>query len=135
MQITAGVTAIPVTIEQFSQFMKRGFRALKPREVNVKGERAFELYLNESRTLGIRVMTSIGVGQTVSAPEGADAIRVALMNFKKGFPLMRGKQPIVKRTEGWRDNLKDRIEDLVEMYESREEDLEAGRYVDWGNGR
>lgn len=131
MQVTGAATSTPISIEEFEQFIKRAFRALKPKASAYRGERTFELYLNDSKTIGIRVLTSIGVSSGMSAPEGSDAIRVGLMNFKKGFSLMEGKQPIVKRTQGWKDNLKDRIEDFVEAYESRAEDIEAGRYIDW----
>ncbi len=115
-----------ITLTEMEQFLKRGFRSLRPKKVDSRGEIAFELYLNDTNTVAIRVLTSIPRGREVAAEEGADAIRVGFFSAKKGYPLIGGKQPIVKRTQGWRDNLKDRIEDYLELY-SEKEDYWDGR--------
>jgi len=131
MQVTGAATYTPISLQEMEQFIKRGFRALKPKQGENRGEICFDLFLNESRTIGIRVMTSIGSGRDMAALEGADAIRVGLFNFRRGGPLRPGKFPIVKRTQGWKDSLKDRIEDFVELYEQHEEALERGDFVKW----
>ncbi len=131
MEVTGAATFTPISFPEMEQFIKRAFRALKPKQGDHRGEIYYDLYLNDSKTLGIRVFTSIGSGRDMAAGEGADAIRVGLYNFKKNGPLKRGNFPIVKRTQNWRDSLKDRIEDCVEMYSEREEALEAGRWIDW----
>lgn len=118
-----------VTLQDMETFLKRAFRALNPKKDIIRGEVVYDLFL--SSKVGVRVWTSIHQHATSGADVGADAIRVQLYNFVRGFPLMRGKAPIVKRTQGWRDNLKDRIEDYVEAYDSREEDIEAGKFIDW----
>jgi hypothetical protein len=102
------------------QYIKRGFRALKPMKTVVRGETVFDLFLNDSKTCGIRIFTSIGSGKEMAAEEGADAIRVGFFNYKLNRPLIPGKFPIVKRTQNWRDSLKDRIEDYIELYDEKE---------------
>lgn len=109
-----------ISLPEMEQFLKRGFRALKPLKGSSRGEICYDLFLNESKTIGIRVMTSIGVGRDTVADEGADAIRVGFFNFAKGYPMIPGKFPIVKRTQNWKDSLRDRIEDYLELYDEKE---------------
>lgn len=124
-------TYTAVTLEEIETFLRRAFRALKPKKDSERGEIVF--WLNLSQNAGIKVMTSISHRGDTGAGVGEDAIRVILYSFKKGRPLISGKAPIVKRTQGWRDSLKDRIENAIEMYESKEEDIEAGRFVNWND--
>lgn len=114
-----------ISMTEMETFLKRGFRALNPKRANVRGELAFDLTLNEAKTVAIRVMTSIPQGQEYAASQGADAIRVGFYNLTHNRPLVTGSFPIVKRTQGWRDNLKDRIEDYIELYDSKEEYWES----------
>ena len=125
--MAAAYTAI--TLEDMETFLKRAFRVLKPTKSVQKGEIVFDLYL--SNTTGVRVWTSIGQHGTTGAGVGDDAIRVQFYSFAKNRPLMPGKAPIVKRTQGWRDNLKDRVEDYMERYDSKEAEIEAGRFINW----
>ena len=117
----AGATFTQITLREMDSYLKRAFRALRPVATVVRGEIAYDLYLNETKTIGIRVMTSIGHGSEMAAEHGADAIRVGFFNYAGNHPLIAGKFPIVKRTQGWRDSLKDRIEDYMEMYEEKED--------------
>lgn len=118
-----------VSLEEMTKFLTRGFHALRPKKSVINGEVVFDLLM--SPKAGIRVWTSIGANQAKGADVGADAIRVQLYSFAKNKPLMPGKAPIVKRTQGWKDSLQDRIEDFIEKYDEKEEDIEAGRYIDW----
>lgn len=120
---------VQISLEEMTKFITRGFHALHPRKGDVKGELVFDLFL--SPRAGIRVWTSIAAKGTTSAGIGDDAIRVQLYSYAKGRPLMPGKAPIVKRTQGWKDNLQDRIEGMIEKYEEKEDDIEAGRFIDW----
>ena len=122
-------TYTAISLEDMETFLKRAFRALKPVKGAQKGELVFDLYL--SPTTGVRVWTSIAQHGTTGAGVGDDAIRVQLYSFAKNRPLMPGKTPIVKRTQGWRDNLKDRIEDYMEKYDSKEAEIEAGKFINW----
>ena len=108
-----------VTFEDMLRFLKRGFRSLRPR----KGEQYREIYfdLGLSDAVAIRVWTSIKIGSGMGAGVGQDAIRVQLVSIPKNRPLMKGKAPIVKRTQNWRNNLQKRVEDYIEDYEDREE--------------
>ncbi len=118
-----------VTLEEMKTFINRAFRALHPRMSVIKGETVFDLFM--SPKAGIRVWTSIAGGGSSGAGLGEDAIRVQLYSFDRQRPLKPGKAPIVKRTQGWKDNLTDRIESAMEDFDRKEEDIEAGRFVDW----
>lgn len=107
-----------VTLEDMEKFLKRGFRALRPKKGEERREVYFDLSLSDH--VAIRVWTSIGVGRASGADVGQDAIRIQLVSKKKQRPLMTGKAPIVKRTQNWRNSLQDRIEDYIEAYEDRE---------------
>lgn len=107
-----------ITLEEMAAFLKRGFRALKPKMSANRGEIVFDLYLSEKA--GIRVWTSIAAGREEGAGLGEDAIRIQFYNFGQNRPLIPGKAPIVKRTQNWRDSLKDRIEDYIELYDDKE---------------
>jgi len=114
-----------VSLDDMLAYLKRGFRALRPASHNLRGEVVVDLALNDALTIGIRVWTSIPSGGSHGVDVGADAIRVQFYNFAKQRPMLTGKAPIVKRTQGWRDNLKDRIEDIIEMYDEKEEYWES----------
>jgi len=127
-KVTAAAQFTEITLEEMEKYLKRAFRAMTPTQGTFRGEVYYDLELSDVAV--IRVFTSIGpYGQ--SAGVGADAIRVGLINRIKNRPLKPGKWPIVKRTQGWRDNLKDRVEEAVEQYHSKEDDIEAGRFVNW----
>jgi hypothetical protein len=117
-----------VTLKDMETFLKRAFHALEPqKQVNVRGEIAIELPLSDRVT--ILVYTTVGHGGQTGAGVGSDAIRVGL--YRDGRPLQSGKLPIVKRTQNWRDNLRERIEDAMEKYDSRSDEIEAGKYITW----
>jgi hypothetical protein len=44
-----------------------------------------------------------------------------LVSLKDDGPLEKGKAPIVKRTQGWRENLKKQVELLIDKYEDNED--------------
>jgi predicted CopG family antitoxin len=108
-----------ITLEEMEKFLKRAFRILRPKQDQQRGEIFYDLKLGPF--VGIRVWTSIRPTSGVGAGVGADAIRVQFVSLKDQGPLEKGKAPIVKRTQGWKDSLKDRIEDLIEKYEDNEE--------------
>jgi hypothetical protein len=117
-----------VSLEQMTTFLKRAFHALEPQKVhNIRGEIAVELPLSDKAS--IMVYTSVAQGGANAAGIGSDAIRVGL--YRQGRPLQSGKLPIVKRTQGWKDNLRERIEDAMEKYDSRAEDIDAGKFIQW----
>lgn len=118
-------TYTPISIEEMDKFLKRAFRALKPVRSVQRGEIVYDLFLTPK--IGVRVWTSISPYSDAAAGVGADAIRVQYYHMERNHPLQRGKAPIVKRTQGWRDNLKDRIEDCVELFEQREAEFDARR--------
>jgi len=107
-----------ITLEEMEKFLKRGFHALRPKQGNQRGELYYDLHLGSF--VGIRVWTSIGTHSGTGAEVGADAIRVQLVSLKDQGPLERGKAPIVKRTQGWKSSLQDKIEELTEKYEDND---------------
>lgn len=117
-----------VTLDDMRKFIKRAFHALAPqREEFSRGEIVISLTLSDRAT--IKVFTSVMQGAETAVGVGSDAIRVGL--YRDNRPLKSGKWPIVKRTQNWRDNLCERIEDMLEKYHDLEEDIEAGKYITW----
>lgn len=114
----AGAKYTEVTLEEMEQFLKRAFRVLRPKQGVERREIVYDMYL--SPKAGIRVWTSIGQHRSTGADAGADAIRVSFFNFEKNRPMIPGKAPIVKRTQNWRDSLRNRIEDYMELYDEKE---------------
>lgn len=111
-----------ITLEEMERYLKRGWHALRPKQVVYKGEISYDLFL--SAVVSVRVMTSIGARSSSGAGAGEDAIRVTLFMPKQNRPMLSGKMPIVKRTQGWKNSLQDRIEDMIETYEDREDYFE-----------
>lgn len=122
-------TYTSVTLEEMETYLNRAFHALHPKKNAIRGEVVIDLHLSEKA--GIRVWTSIAERGTSGAGVGEDAIRVQLYNFARQKPLKPGKAPIVKRTQGWKDSLRERVEDEMEDYDSREQEIEQGRFVQW----
>lgn len=112
----AGDRYVEVTLDDMDAFLRRAFRALKPKKGESRGEVYYDLNLSDDEVI-VRVWTSIRPRSEAGAGLGEDAIRVTMIT-KNGKPLMpKGK--IVMRTKNWRDALQDRIEDLHEVYESQ----------------
>jgi len=104
-----------VTLEDMEKFLKRGFRALRPKQGVQFGEYYYDLGVTDY--LFIRVWSSVRRGTGTGAGVGEDAIRVQLMSVQTRRPAVRGKAPIVKRTQGWRNSLQNKIEDTLEAVE------------------
>ncbi len=118
-----------ITLEDMDRFLKRAYRALRPKQKVERGEYVYDLNLSKGKIL-IKVWTSIHKGSGLGAQKGEDAIRVVLVT-QGGRPLMpKGK--IVKRTQNWRNSLQDRIEELLETYEAKTE-YWKGRQVERDN--
>jgi hypothetical protein len=122
-------TYVEMTLQEMEQYLNRAFRVLHPKQGADRGEIYFDLHL--SPTAGIRVWSSVPQHGTTGRGVGVDPIRVQFFNFRKNKPMIPGKAPIVKRTQGWRDNLRERIEEYMELYDAHEEDIEAGKFIDW----
>lgn len=118
-----------VSLDEMEKTLQRSFHALHPRKSAIKGEIVVDLFVSEKA--GVRVWTSISEHGTSGAGVGQDAIRVQLYNFAKGRPMKPGKAPIVKRTQGWKDNLRERVEDEIEDYDTHEDEIEAGKFINW----
>jgi hypothetical protein len=106
-----------VTLQDMATFLKRAFHALHPKVGTQNGEFVFDLELSDS--VVIRVWSSVQRSSDSGAGVGEDAIRVQLLGAKTKRPLVKGKAPIVKRTQGWRTSLQNRIEEAIEQYEEK----------------
>lgn len=118
-----GARYTEVSLDEMDKFLRRAFRALRPKQDASRNEIYYDLKLG--RFVGIRVWTSIGSRSETGAGVGSDAIRVQFISLKDDKPLEKGKAPIVKRTQGWKNSLQDRIEDLIEKYEDNDEFWES----------
>jgi hypothetical protein len=119
------VAFVNITYNEVVFFLKRAFRALDPKPGPiVRGELTYTLKLNPRpnstdanvQNYYIVVFTSVHEGKQDAAAVGSDAIRVGPMttDFR---PIRRGKFPIVKRTNSWKDSLREAIEDLILEYD------------------
>lgn len=109
-----------ITLEELEGYLKRAFRALRPKQFICKGEYCYLLSLSEH--VRIQIFTAISRGQTSSRGVGTDTIKLQLVGGPSNRPLLAGKGSSLsmKRTQGWKNTLQDRIEDLVELYEDRQ---------------
>lgn len=112
-------TYTEVSLEDMDKFLRRAFRTLRPKQGEQYNEYYYDLKLGPY--VGVRVWTSVQKHSGQGAGVGSDAIRVQFVSLKDKRPLEKGKAPIVKRTQGWRTSLQDRIEDLIEKYEGNDE--------------
>ena len=119
--------AVPVTLPEIDQVIRRAFRATSPRvEKTSWGEVVYILTPDpEDPTNVIRVQTSVFEGQAARG-EGEDSIRVVLMNTRTKRPIA-GKEQRVHRVENWRDNLRKRIDDAIEKFEDLQEEREKAK--------
>ncbi len=106
-----------VTLEDMERFLKRGYRALRPKQGVQGSEYYYDLSL--SSNVVIRVWTSVKRGSATGAGVGEDAIRVQFYGVHVKRSLVPGKVPIVKRTQNWRNSLQNKIEDVMELYEEK----------------
>ena len=61
-------------------------------------------------------MTSVHGSSEQGAGRGTDPMRVGIFGLKRNRYLE--KTAMVKRTPNWKDTLRDRVEDKIELYES-----------------
>lgn len=114
-----------ITIDDLDKYLKRAFRALRPKQTVCKGEYCYLLSL--SPNVRIQIFTAITRGATSSRDVGTDTIKLQLVGDTTNRPLLAGKGSSLsmKRTQGWKTTLQDRIEDLVELYEERKDYWES----------
>lgn len=112
---------VEVSLEDMEKFLKRGWRALRPKQA-IEGfsQKEYAYNLSLSDTVAIKVWTSIRPATGAAKGVGEDAIRVQFVNRRNGRPLLKGKSPIVKRTNSWKNTLQTKIEDYIELYEERQ---------------
>jgi hypothetical protein len=121
MAARKGAQYVQVTLEEIERYLKRAFRVMRPAQGLFRGIYYYDLRLSEN--VGVRVFTSITRSGEVAKGKGKSAIRVGLCKLGVRY-LKSGKQPIAKRTEKWRDNLRRRIEDEIEEYDNDEDKWE-----------
>lgn len=112
-------TFTEISIKEMESFIKRAFHALHPKQGQFGGIYYYDLHL--SKTVAIRVWTSIKVRSESTKDVGEGSIKVRLTSLKDGKGLDGKSESIVKRTQGWRDSLTDRVESLMELYDDKAE--------------
>lgn len=125
-QAAKGDRSVTITFEEFQKYVTRAFRAFRPQHVVLDTQHAWILSL--SPRIKVAIHSSI-YASGMSAPSGTQPIKVGFM-FAKGttpgaaLAPLHGKESwaIVKRTDNWRDNLEDRVNDCIEKYESNRQD-------------
>lgn len=118
MKRIGAATFTEISLTEMARYLKRAFHSLNPSEGLNRGEVVYELHLSDK--VAVRVYTSVHKGSEQAADVGADAIRIQLVSTKLNRPLKSGKAPIVKRTQNWKDNLRERVEDEIESYYDKE---------------
>jgi len=130
MSAKQGASAVTITIEEMDKLIRRSFRAFHPRKE--KSNWGEVLYIltpdDEDPDSIIRVQTSIFEGRQHAQRTGEDSIKVVLFNTRTKRPIAE-KQQRVHRTEGWKDNLRDRIETAIELFEDKAEERERQKQM------
>lgn len=104
-----GMGTIDITLGEFKGFVYS--LDLYFEETSVGGEAAFESNIGQDYTL--RILTSIDANaddDEAVRPEGTDAIRVHLASPDSDIVQ---STPHTKRTPGWRDRIKDKIDEII----------------------
>lgn len=129
MIVTAAATFTQITMDDMDKAIRRGFRALSPRKEKSRwGEWVYILTPDDDEPNNvIKVQTSIFDGANARG-EGEDSIRVTLINLKTDRPIA-GKMQRVHRTMNWRDNLRSRIEDAIEIFEDSKEERQKSQQM------
>jgi hypothetical protein len=112
----AGSRFVEITLEDMEAFLKRAYRALHPKKEIYKGQVVFHLSLSDNHQIFIRVYSSI-FRDGIVRKKGSDSIRVVMLTDKNKALMPPSK--LVMRTTNWRNALQERIEDLLEIYESK----------------
>lgn len=115
----AGSRYVEITLDEMEAFLKRAYHALQPKKSRYRtGQMVFDLSLSDNHQIFIRVYSSIFSGGVVQR-KGEDSIKVVMLT-DNGKALMP-KAKLVMQTTNWRSALQDRIEDFLELYESKVE--------------
>jgi hypothetical protein len=126
----AGATYTEASLEEWDTFLKRAFHALHPKQGSSMGEVTYDLFLTPK--VGIRIRTTVPTEGAQTRKSGADIIQMIMYDFSKNRPLMPRDMILkVKRTQNWRDGVRDRIEKYMELFDEHEDAIEAGRFIDW----
>jgi hypothetical protein len=116
MEKVAGPTFTPITLDEVRKVVFSAYHAMDPKQVVYKGEVCIDVFLNEEKTISVRIMTSVHSSSGHGADRGTDPMRVGIFGQRRDRFLE--KTAMVKRTPNWKATLRDRVEDKIEMYES-----------------
>jgi hypothetical protein len=105
-----------ITLEEMDTFLKRSFRALRPKQFTKSGAVYYDLTLGPN--VAVRIWTTIG---TWGSTKGKKSMKVQLYGPKVNRRLVHEEAVRMKRTQNWRSTLQDNIEEFLELYESKPE--------------
>jgi hypothetical protein len=106
-----------ISLDEMESFIKESYRALHPKKGRKGAEVIFDLSLSDNHSIFVRVYTSIYEGSGQGRNKGSDSIKVVMLS-DKGQALMPPAK-IVMRTKNWRSAVEDRVEEYLEVYESK----------------
>lgn len=118
-----GATYTKLSLDDLDLFLKRTFRALQPVRKEGSSDYFYDLYLSHS--VKIQVWSSIYKGDTEVKSTENHPMKIIFMG-RRGRISPKEPEIIVKRVEGWKGNLRSRIEELVELYHVDPEGWDAG---------
>jgi len=116
---------VEITKQDFEKFFKVRYRAYRPKEfIQERSEIVYDIPL--STNVVVRIYSSIAKGSNIGRGSGEDAIRALMFSVTVNRPInKKAGNSIVKRTNGWKDNLSDRIDSFVEEYHSHQDFYET----------
>ncbi|MFA5054374.1 MAG: hypothetical protein WC565_09960 [Parcubacteria group bacterium] len=115
MEKVAGPTFTPITLDEVRKVIFSAYHAMDPKQVIYQGEVCIDVFLNEEKTLSVRIMTSVHGSSEEGAGRGTDPMRVGIFAQKRNRFIE--KTATVKRTPNWKSTLRERVEDKIELYE------------------
>lgn len=105
---------VNIPLPEMQEFLKRekGWRQeTQSREI------VFSFPLKDTPQIEIKVYSGIGVDSNQSRACGKDAIRVCAVHIQKHLGWIKSAR--VYRVEGWRNNLKERVIQVIRMAKGR----------------
>jgi len=119
-----GATYTKFTLDELDQFLRRSFRALKPVRKEGTTDYFYDLYLSQG--IKIQVWTSIYKGDTEVKGTRRPPMKIVFVGRRGRIGPPKSDEIVVLRVRGWKDNLRERIEELVELYHVDPDGWDAG---------
>lgn len=123
METRQASTYTPFTLLELDQFIKRTFRGLRPVRREGSSDYFYDLYLSPS--MKVQIWTSIYKGEDSVKDKTRPPMKVIFMGRRQGR--LNPEDIRVLRVEKWRDNLRKRVEEFMELYHNDPDGWDSGR--------